>query len=99
MPFHVRYNTEVRRRRNVRQEMCIRDRYTIILSFMRGIVLTFIALILLSAFAGIYGVWLSLFSAEAITFICFYPLKRNLNRILLDKERNPNELKELDIKI
>lgn len=74
-------------------------RYTIILSFMRGIVLTFIALILLSAFAGIYGVWLSLFSAEAITFICFYPLKRNLNRILLDKERNPNELKELDIKI
>ena len=66
-------------------------RYTIILSFMRGIVLTFIALILLSSFFGINGVWLSLFAAETITFIGFYPLKLKLNRMLLKNEMDSSE--------
>ncbi len=67
-------------------------RYTIILSFMRGIVLTFIALILMSSFFDIGGVWLSLFTAEAITFAGFYPIKLKLNRVLLWREEDQTQI-------
>lgn len=65
-----------------------RVKYTTIIAIMRGIVLIYIALILFSKLWGLNGVWISIFVAESITFIIFYPLKLKLDKQFLTNKQD-----------
>lgn len=60
-----------------------RPLYTGVIAILRGVVLIYISLMTLSALWGEAGVWISLFVAEALTFLFFFPIKLRFERHLL----------------
>lgn len=73
-------------------------RSTIIISIMRGVGLVSISLFVLPTVFGINGVWISLFVAEFITSIVFFPIMRRMNRRYLARmvvPQNQNRVEQI----